>query len=393
MSFSIGDTVGDYRILEEIGRGGMGRVFKVEHTVTRRLEAMKILAGGRPDVAQQEARSLREIQLQASLDHPNIAAVHNAFWAGEDLVLVMELIQGLSLRRILEAGRVSLAASLDYAGQALSALSYAHGHGVDHRDISPGNMMIDSTGVLKLTDFGLAKGPADARLSQSGAPLGSLWYMSPEQVQGSPSDARSDIYSLGAVLYELVAGKKPFDGESAFAIMADQVGKSPEPPIEVDPAVPQGLSEALLRALQKDPDQRFQSAQEFQRAVTRIQNSVNTPEPGSRPIARRRAFGLAAAVVCLSAAAILVSRWPNSPANAAPITNLESSDRRADADKGEPHETPSTLRTKPAKQATRKTTKSGPSLFRKALRPIWPFSKRDKRASGDRNALNGPADQ
>src|SRR5689334_13114235 len=120
MSFSIGDTVGDYRILEEIGRGGMGRVFKVEHTVTRRLEAMKILAGGRPDVAHQEARSLREIQLQASLDHPNIAAVHNAFWAGEDLVLVMELIQGLSLRRILEAGRVPLAASLDYAGQALS---------------------------------------------------------------------------------------------------------------------------------------------------------------------------------------------------------------------------------------------------------------------------------
>src|SRR5258707_8483877 len=122
MSFSIGETVGAYRILQELGRGGMGRVFKVEHTITRRLEAMKVLEGGRPDAPEQAARSLREIQLQASLSHPNIAAFHNAFWAGEDLVLVMELIEGLSLRRVLEVGKVPLATTLDYAGQALSAL-------------------------------------------------------------------------------------------------------------------------------------------------------------------------------------------------------------------------------------------------------------------------------
>src|SRR5512143_3226902 len=109
MNFSIGDTVGDYRILDELGRGGMGRVFKVEHTITHRVEAMKILAGSRPDAPQHAARSLREIQLQASLDHPNIAAVHNAFWSGEDLVLVMELIPGQSLRRVLEQGRVPVA--------------------------------------------------------------------------------------------------------------------------------------------------------------------------------------------------------------------------------------------------------------------------------------------
>ena len=388
MSFSIGDTVGDYRILEEIGRGGMGRVFKVEHAVTRRVEAMKILAGGRPDVPQQAARSLREIQLQASLDHPNIAAVHNAFWAGEDLVLVMELIQGRSLRRILEAGRVPLAATLDYASQALSALSYAHGHGVIHRDISPGNMMIGPAGVLKLTDFGLAKGPADVRLSQSGAPLGSLWYMSPEQVRGSASDARSDIYSLGTVLYELVSGKKPFDGESAFAIMADQVGKPPTPPMEVDPAVPSALNAALLQALEKDPDRRFQTAAEFQRVVTGIQSPVNNPQPGFRSsLARSRAYWVAAALVCLAltAAGMFTSRWLRPPANAPSAAATESPDRLAQSGKGEPGEIASNLPAKPAKQATRKPGKSGPNFFRKALRPIWPLSKRDKPASGERH--------
>jgi serine/threonine-protein kinase len=397
MSFSIGDTVGDYHILEEIGRGGMGRVFKVEHAVTKRVEAMKILTRGRPDVAQQEARSLREIQLQASLDHPNIAAVHNAFWAGEDLVLVMELIQGRSLHRVLEAGRLPLAATLSYASQALSALSYAHLHGVIHRDISTANMMIGSTGALKLTDFGLAKGPADARLSQSGAPLGSLWYMSPEQVRGSTSDARSDIYSLGAVLYELVSGKKPFDGESAFAIMADQVGKSPAPPIEVDPAVPEALSAALLRALEKDPDQRFQTAQEFQQAVTRIQSSVSTSQTQSRSsIARYRVFWLATAIICLvliGAVIMFASRWLHPSANAAPIANMESSERLVGAGEGEPRETVSNLRAKTTKQANRRPPKSGPNVFRKALRPIWPLSKRDKRASGDRNTQRDSADQ
>src|SRR2546427_221734 len=185
MSFSISDTVGPYHIIEELGRGGMGQVFKVEHHLTRRLEAMKVLEHGRPDVPEEAERSLREIRIQARLDHPNIAAIHNAFWAGEDLVLVMELIEGCSLGRALEAGRMPMATAINYACQALSALSYAHACGVIHRDISPSNMMVGPNGVLKLTDFGLAKGPADVRVSQSGAPLGSPYYMSPEQVRGT----------------------------------------------------------------------------------------------------------------------------------------------------------------------------------------------------------------
>ena len=380
MNFSIGETVGDYRVLEELGRGGMGRVLKVEHVLTRRVEAMKVLAGSRPDAPQQAERSLREIQLQASLDHPNIAAVHNAFWAGEDLILVMELIEGVSLRRVLESGRVPLAATLDYAGQALSALGYAHAHGVIHRDVSPGNMMVTPTGVLKLTDFGLAKGPADVRLSQTGAPLGSLCYMSPEQVRGSASDARSDIYSLGAVLYELASGKKPFDGESAFAIMADQVGKPPVPPTEVDPTLPHTLSAALLRALEKDPDLRFQNATEFHDAMSSVQNPVRIHQPQAGPwVGRSLAFWVTAVFVCLvlTTAGMFAFNRLRSPAKAVAAADLESPDRFAKA-KVEPPETASSQQAEPAKKMAHKSAKYSPNIFRRALKPIWPLSKRDR---------------
>jgi len=275
MNFSIGETVGAYRILQELGHGGMGRVFKVEHTITRRLEAMKVLEGGRPEAPEQAARSLREIQLQASLDHPNIAAVHNAFWVGEDLVLVMELIDGCSLRSVLEGQRPPLATALNYARQALSALSYAHEHGVIHRDISTANIMVTPLGVLKLTDFGLAKGSADVRVSRSGAPLGTLHYMSPEQVRGAETDARSDIYSFGAVLYELATGKRPFEGDSAFSIMANHIDKLPVAPVEVEGGLPHSLNNAILRSLEKNPAQRFSSAEEFLCALMEGQNNIS----------------------------------------------------------------------------------------------------------------------
>jgi eukaryotic-like serine/threonine-protein kinase len=316
MTFSIGETVGAYRIREELGRGGMGRVFKVEHTITRRLEAMKVLEGGRPDAPEQAARSLREIQLQASLSHPNIAAVHNAFWADENLILVMELIEGRSLRSVLETQRLSIAAATDYACQALSALGYAHEHGVIHRDVSPANMMITPPGVLKLMDFGLAKGPADVRLSVSGAALGSLYYMSPEQVRGSEADRRSDIYSMGAVLYELVTGRRPFEGEAAFAIMAKQVDEMPVPPIEVDPKVPPALNSAILRALEKDPARRFPSADHFLSAVAEVPHLQSAHKPVLIPaLARSRGALIAASAVAAAAATVGIFRiaqgyWP-----------------------------------------------------------------------------------
>jgi serine/threonine protein kinase len=391
MSFSIGEIVSDYKIIEEIGRGGMGRVLKVEHAVTRRVEAMKVLAGGHPGNSPRAARSLREIQLQASLDHPNIAAVHNAFWVGEDLVLVMELINGRSLRAVLESGRVPLKSVLNYARQAVSAISYAHKRGIIHRDISPGNMIVSSSGVLKVTDFGLAKGLGDVRLSQSGAPLGSYWYMSPEQVRGEPSDARSDIYSLGVVLYELATGKKPFDGSSAFEVMAQQVSNVPVAPIEIDPTVPQELSNAILRALNKDPEERFQTAIEFRQVLQPLTT-------GAEPLPRSsKSRWIAAAVACLMVATAGVAGffWMHSPvtppataAVAPPPVALPAPDPVPDPPQ-EAAPTPkppkAVKRTKPeaADPSTSEPAKSNPNIFKKAFRHIWPGSKRAKPESTD----------
>jgi len=165
-------------------------------------------------------------------------------------------------------GVCQLATAIDYVCQALSALAYAHAHHVTHRDITPGNMLVTSSGTIKLTDFGLAKLPTDLRLTKTGMMVGSLYYMSPEQVRAVPDvDPRSDLYSVGAVLYEMVTGARPFDGNSAFAIMLAQVGQDPPAPISLEPALPLGLNELILRALAKDPGDRFQSALEFRQAL------------------------------------------------------------------------------------------------------------------------------
>ena len=258
MSFGIGDTIGTYRIVAAIGSGGMGEVFRVEHVVTKRVEAMKILAAATSSSPEQDQRFLREIQLQASLSHPNIAAVHNAFWEDGHLVMIMELIQGASLRTLLEGGRIPLTTAIDYACQALAALDYAHAHGVVHRDISPANMIIMEDGTLKLTDFGLAKSLKDIRLTQTGALVGSLYYTSPEQVRGESNvDARSDIYSVGAVLYEMATGVKLFSSDNPFTLMLAHVEHSPRRPSEVDPALPRVVDEILLKALEKDPEKAY----------------------------------------------------------------------------------------------------------------------------------------
>src|SRR5712691_7576213 len=315
MELETGAIVGEYKIVGLIGSGGSGRVFKVEHIITKRIEAIKILSG-RPEARGQAQRFLREIQIQASLSHPNIASVHNAFWAGDDLVMSMELVEGESLKQILERGRLPVDTALDYAGQALSALEYAHAHQVTHRDITPGNMIVTASGAVKLTDFGLAKSPGDTRLTQTGDVIGSLYYMSPEQVCAEPDlDLRSDVYSMGAVLYEMVTGAKPFDGNSAFAIMSAHVGQDPPPPISVDPSLPLPLSEIILRALAKDAADRFQSAAEFRLALETVRHApVKKPAPR---IALR--WGMGAAALFVVAAVLPTFRHPKAPAPEASV--------------------------------------------------------------------------
>jgi len=268
MSFQIGDIIGTYKIIESLGSGGMGEVFKVEHTITRRIEAMKILTADGTFTPDHDQRFLREIRLQAKLNHPNIAAVHNAFWQDGHLVMTMELVEGAPLRGMLNTGPLALKISLDYACQALLALDYAHAHGIIHRDISPSNMIVADDGILKLTDFGLAKSPTDLRLTQTGSLLGSLYYMSPEQVTGRATvEARADIYSLGAVLYEMTTGTKVFKSENPFTLMLAHVEQLPVAPSEVNPRLSAGINEIILKALDKDPEKRFQSAELFRCAL------------------------------------------------------------------------------------------------------------------------------
>ena len=280
----VGESVGHYQVVEELGEGASGRVLKVEHMLTRRAEAMKILAGGKPSSQESAHRFLREIRLQASLTHPNIAAVLNAFWLEEDLIMIMELIEGVSLQRLLEHRRFNLDQSLLLIRQVLLALSHAHENGVIHRDVSTANIIVNPHGHVKLTDFGLAKTETDLSITDSGSMIGSPYYMSPEQVRGATHvDHRADIYASGIVLYELLTGVRPFRGESSFLIMQAHVQQQPRPPIELNPALPQFISDAILKAIRKNPKERFQSAKEFLAALEGPEAAAPAPVEEARP--------------------------------------------------------------------------------------------------------------
>ena len=283
MTFGAGDRIGDYEVLAPLGAGGMGSVYKVRHAISQRVEALKVILPSATAAPAMAERFLREIRLQASLEHPHIASLHNAFRMHDELVMVMEFVEGVSLREKLQSPGITLGQALEYASQVLSALAYAHAQGVIHRDIKPSNVMIASHGVVKLLDFGLAAslnprgapGAAldDTELTQPGTMLGSPYYISPEQVRGERVDARSDVYSTGAMLYEMVAGRPPFDGGGAggaYAVIAEHLHQTPKSPSEVNPRVPQELARIILRALAKSAAERFSSAEEFLAALDAI---------------------------------------------------------------------------------------------------------------------------
>ncbi len=288
----IGDVVGEYRVTGIVGSGGMGAVYKIEHTLTKRVEAMKLLPPGAGNDPDQMLRFEREIQVQARLHHPNIVALYNAVRDGERIGLVMEFVDGESLRRKLEGGPLPVPTAVDYASQVLLALEYAHAAGVIHRDVAPANIIVTHDGVAKLTDFGLARGAKDLRLSSSGAPLGSPWYMSPEQVKGTGVvDPRADVYAMGAVFYEMLTGEKLFTADGAFAVMRAQVEAEPPRPSSRNPKVPAALDDVVMKALAKDPAERYSSAAEFRLAMQYVIAGVSllglpgsTPQPRSIPL-------------------------------------------------------------------------------------------------------------
>lgn len=327
MGLGVGEIVGDYRVVGVIGAGGSGEVYRVEHTITRQVQALKALSSGRCHPVDEEERFLREIQLQASLHHPNIASVHNAFFTPEGLALIMEFVEGEPLDAILARGRLPLPLVIDYVLQILAALRHAHARSILHRDVKPGNILITKDGTVKLTDFGLARAARSARLTQSGELAGSPYYMSPEQISDAKLDARTDLYSLGVVLYEMATGQRPFPGDSSFEVMRAHVENAPAPPIELEPAIGPDLDRVILAALAKDPADRVQSAENFQKALEAVRRNLALPPGESRrrrlpglPLSRsmRNAVLVGVGAGSLILAAILSTEQPEPPAADAP---------------------------------------------------------------------------
>ena len=297
MVFAAGDRIGDYEVLAPIGAGGMGCVYKVRHAISQRIEALKLVLPNASATPVIEERFLREIRLQASLEHPHIASLHNAFRLHDELVMAMEYVEGVSLRDKLHTSGITLGQALEYAAQVLSALAYAHAHGVVHRDIKPSNVMIGPHGLVKLLDFGLAissiAGGLDPELTQPGTMVGSPYYISPEQARGEHADARSDIYSAGTMLYEMLTGHPPFQavaGGGAYAVIAAHLHQVPKSPAEVNPQVPERLANIVLKALAKNPAERFQTADEFLAALNgtraesiRLNETATVAIPSLRP--------------------------------------------------------------------------------------------------------------
>lgn len=267
MEFTPGQKVADYEVLAKLGAGGLGAVYEVRHLISERHEAMKIMLANHSGSPEMVERFRREVQTLAALHHVNIAALHTAFYHEDQLAMIIELVQGETLRSYCLGHSITLAQSLDFVSQILQALVYAHGLGVVHRDIKPQNIMVTPEKVVKLLDFGIAITDRSSDLTQPGHLLGSISYISPEQVNGGKATPQSDIYSLGVVLYELLTGRLPITGSNSYEILLGHAQKVPEPACTVNPRIPGELSAIAARALAKDPAQRFVSAEEFLRAL------------------------------------------------------------------------------------------------------------------------------
>lgn len=260
----IGQVIGNYKIEAKIGEGGMGAVYLGVDTMLDREVAVKAL---KPELASQDSiveRFRKEAVTLAKLNHPNIATLYSLFRHGDELYMVLEFVRGRTLDTIMnERGALPSEEAIPVFCQVLDGIDHAHELGVVHRDIKPANMMLTEKGTLKVLDFGIARLLGSTRMTRAGNIIGTLEYMAPEQVRGLETDGRSDIYALGMMLYEVLTGRLPFDFQNEFELMKAQTEQMPQPPRELNPAIPEAVEEAIMRAVRKDPDERFQTAGEF----------------------------------------------------------------------------------------------------------------------------------
>src|SRR3954470_15890694 len=261
-----------YELGEAIGHGGMADVYLAHDRLLDRRVAVKVLLPQFATDPVNVERFRREAQAAAGLNHPHIVAVYD--WGEEDdtSFIVMEYVPGQTLREILQAHvRLGPTDAARIAAEIADALSFAHAHGVVHRDVKPGNVLITPQGQVKVTDFGIARAETSEPLTKTGAVLGTATYFSPEQAQGFPLDGRSDVYALGVVLYEMLTGTAPFTAPSPGAVAYKHVRESPVAPSTVTPDVPGAMDRIVLGALAKSVDERYQSAQDLRTDLLRFE--------------------------------------------------------------------------------------------------------------------------
>ncbi len=259
----IGKFIAHYKILEKVGEGGMGVVYKAEDTKLKRTVALKFLPTELIRDPQAKKRFLQEAQAAAALDHPNICTIHEINEFEDRMFIVMAYIKGRSLKERIALGPMKLEEVVDISTQVASGLRAAHEKGIIHRDIKPANVMLAEDGPVKVMDFGIAKLAWAADLTKTVGTMGTLAYMSPEQARGEAVDHRTDIWSLGVVLYEMLAGRLPFSGEEIPGVIYSILNRDPEPLIVLRPDVQRHIEQAIAKALAKDPARRYQNIQEF----------------------------------------------------------------------------------------------------------------------------------
>lgn len=265
----VGQTLGGrYKIEKQVGVGGMAVVYKAFDSVIQRYVAIKML---KDEVAVDEAavkRFINESKAVAMLEHPNIVSIYDVSVSGELKYIVMEYIEGITLKSyMLKKGALPLDEMIRYCKQILAALSHAHSRGIVHRDIKPQNIMLLKNGLIKVTDFGIAKLPNAETVTMTDKAIGTVYYISPEQASGLAIDTRSDLYSMGVLMYEMATGRLPFVAETPVSVALMQVNSSPTPPREINASIPEGLEQIILTAMEKSVTARFQTADQMLRRL------------------------------------------------------------------------------------------------------------------------------
>lgn len=325
----VGTTLSHYRVLELLGRGGMGEVYSAEDLKLRRRVALKVLPAEMARNQERRRRFEREAQAIAALNHPGIVTIYSVEHENGTSFLTMELVDGKTLDRVVPPGGLAPAEFLRIAVPLADALHAAHESGILHRDLKPTNVMVTKDGRIKVLDFGLAKlaqptpatalSPQGPLTTSSGQIVGTLCYMAPEQAEGRPLDRRADIFGLGVLLYELAAGIRPFGGESNVAVLTSLLRDTPRPITDVRRDFPPGLAPIIQRCLEKDPALRYQTAAELRADLETLRARVTRTRMAHAPVPPWAVAATAAIVMLTGTAAWWTLRAPTDAASPAPL--------------------------------------------------------------------------